>query len=230
MSEKKRYQANAENPFFSLRREWPVLVFLLLSFAAGLWAYPRLPEMVPGHWNMANEVDRYLPRFWGAFGLPLLAAGIYVLMLVTPLIDPKRENYSRFGAAYRVIRWGIVLVLLIEQGVILAAGLGFPVNVGMVVEGSISLLFILMGNQMGRIRFNYFVGIRTPWTLANEEVWRRTHRLGAWAFVLTGLVGLVATFLPAPFNAWVFFGALGTALVGTVLYSYLIYRQLEQAE
>lgn len=210
---------------FRFKDEWPVLLFLLLAVIAGIAAYPHLPSEVPGHWNISGQVDRYMPRVWGAFGTTLLAAVIYFLMLVTPALDPKRENYARFAGAYRVIRLGIVILLLLLQGIVLAAGLGYSVRVDIWVPLMISILFILMGNQMGRVRFNYFVGLRNPWTLSSEQVWRKAHHFGAWIFVMMGFIGLGAAFLPVPFNAWVFFTAMVAGLVAITIYSYLVYRQ-----
>ncbi|MDI3280388.1 MAG: SdpI family protein [Bacillota bacterium] len=158
--------------------------------------------------------------------MPLLGLGIYLLMLVVPRWDPRRENYARFLPAYRLTRAALVLFTAVLQGVVLAAGLGRAVPVGPVVQGAVSFLFLLIGNQLGRVRPNYFFGIRTPWTLASEEVWRRTHRLGAWLLVGAGLVGLASAPLPAPFNAALFFGGLAVALGWSILYSYLVFRRL----
>ncbi|MGB9825797.1 MAG: DUF1648 domain-containing protein, partial [Desulfofundulus sp.] len=94
-------------------RDWPALVLLLLMFAAGAVTYPHLPAQVPAHWNLRGEVDSYFSRFWGAFALPLLAAGIYLGMLFSPCLDPKRNNYLRFLEAYRAVRIGLVLFLAV---------------------------------------------------------------------------------------------------------------------
>lgn len=212
---------------WELGREWPLLLLLLLLLVAGLVAYPHLPERVPAHWNLAGEVDRYQSRFWGAFAMPLLGLGIYLLMLVAPRWDPRRENYARFLPVYRFTRTALVLLTAVLQGVILAAGLGRAVPVGLIVQCALSSLFLFLGNQLGRVRPNYFFGIRTPWTLASEEVWRRTHRLGAWLLVGAGLVGLASAPLPAPFNAALFFGGLAVAVVWSTLYSYFVFRRLK---
>lgn len=171
----------------SLKREWPLWLVLAGMLAAAFILYPLLPERVPVHWNWKGEVDGYGTRLQGAFTAPLLALGIYLLMLVTPLIDPRRKNYARFAGAYRLLRWGFVLFMAGIYSVWMAAALGYPVDIGLAVKMGISLLFLAIGNVMGQVRHNYFVGIKTPWTLASEEVWQRTHRLAAKVWVLGSL-------------------------------------------
>ncbi len=209
-----------------LRRDWPLWTLILLLLASGVYFYPQLPERVPSHWNVRGEVDGYSSRFFGAFGLPLVNLAIYVMMLVIPSLDPKKTSYERFAGAYDVIRWSIIGVMALLHVVVLMAGLGYEVDAGRVVQPAVALMVILMGNQMGRVRHNYFVGIRTPWTLANEEVWRRTHRMSGPLWVAGGLVALGATWLPTPYNFGVFMGAIiGVSLVSLV-YSYVVFKQI----
>ncbi|MDI6906616.1 MAG: SdpI family protein [Thermoanaerobacterales bacterium] len=210
-----------------VKGDWPALVTLLALFIAGAVLYPRLPESVPAHWNLQGEVDRYLSRFWGAFALPILAAVCYLGMLFVPYIDPKRENYARFPAAYRAMRIGLVLVLGVLQALILSAGLGGPANlVPRAVQLVIGGLFVVIGNYLPQARYNYFFGIRTPWTLADEGVWRRTHRFAGVLFVLAGLAMAAAAFLRAPANGIIALGAIVGAAAGSTLYSFLAFRRV----
>lgn len=220
---------NERTPMLSreqLKRDWPLLALLLLLFGVGFYFYPRLPEEVPSHWNTRGEIDGYSSRFFGAFGIPLLSLALYVMFLVLPALDPKQANYQRFARTYDVIRWSVLGVMVLTQVLILLAGLGYKIDAGKVMQPSVALMFILMGNQMGRVRHNYFVGIRTPWTLASEEVWRKTHRMAGPLFVVGGLVALAATWLPAPYNfAILMISIIGTSLASLV-YSYVIFKQL----
>jgi uncharacterized membrane protein len=209
-----------------LRRDWPLLALLLGLLALGIYFYPQLPERVPSHWNVRGEVDGYSSRFFGAFGLPLMNLGIYVLMLVVPSLDPKRANYQRFTGAYNVIRWAIIAIMSLLHIVVLMAGLGYKIDVGRVVQPAISVMFILIGNQMGRFKHNYFVGIRTPWTLANEEVWRKTHRVSGPIWVVGGFLGLLGTWLPAPYNFTIMMVAIIGASLISLVYSYLIFKEI----
>ncbi|MGQ9533210.1 MAG: SdpI family protein [Desulfotomaculales bacterium] len=211
-------------------RDWPALAVLAAMLAAGVVLYPHLPDLVPAHWNIRGEVDNYFSRFWGAFALPLLAAGMYLAMLFLPYVDPRRDSYVRFEGAYRAVRAGLVLFLAALQAVIVAVALGGPPDlVPRVVPAALGLLMLVIGNYLPQARFNYFFGVRTPWTLASEEVWRRTHRFSGPAFVLGGLAALAAAFLPAPANFAVGMGGIGAATLASVVYSYLAFRRLGTA-
>lgn len=211
-------------------KDWPALVVLAAMLAAGVVLYPHLPDLVPAHWNIRGEVDNYFSRFWGAFALPLLAAGVYLAMLFAPYVDPRRDSYVRFEGAYRAVRLGLVFFLAVLHAVILAVALGGPPElVPRVVPATLGLLMLVIGNYLPQARFNYFFGVRTPWTLASEEVWRRTHRFSGPAFVLGGLAALAAAFLPAPANFAVGMGGIGAAALASVVYSYLAFRRLGAA-
>ncbi|MBX6351673.1 MAG: SdpI family protein [Clostridia bacterium] len=202
----------------------------LWCVAAGTaaYVYPRLPERVPTHWNLYGQPDA-----WGspiaviAFGLSLPLA-VYGLMWVVPRIDPRRANYVRFGGAYAVFRSAILVVLLGVFAAALASGAGYPVPIGRVVPAAVGLLLMVIGDLMGQVRHNYFVGIRTPWTLANEEVWRRTHRVGAYTFVVGGLalIALGAFGLGGAAALGLLIAAIAAMILVPTVYSYLAWRSL----
>ncbi|MGI6036603.1 MAG: SdpI family protein [Limnochordia bacterium] len=202
-----------------------ILLWILAMLVLGALLYPHLPEQVPSHWNIKGEVDGYSGPFWGAFGLPLLTLACYVGMALLPQIDPRRENYRRFAASYNLFRRGMVLFFSVMYGVTLLAAFDYDVNVSLIIQISVALLFIFIGNMMGRFKFNYFVGIRTPWTLADEEVWRRTHRVGGRLWVIAGFIGLIAALLPPPANFILLMGSIGLASIGTIIYSYYVFRK-----
>ncbi|WP_211321996.1 SdpI family protein [Brockia lithotrophica] len=208
---------------------WLVLVGMLV---AAFSLYPQLPERVPVHWNLEGEVDRYGSRLEAAFEIPLLTLGLYLLMLVTPLIDPNRRNYGRFLGAYRVIRWSFVFFMVVVYGIVMTSALGHAVDVGRWVEVVLSLIFVVTGNVMGQIKPNYFVGIRTPWTLADEEVWRRTHRLAARVWVFGGLICLLLSFVPGRAAAIAFVvGIVSMGLIPIVAsYVYFSFREADGDE
>jgi uncharacterized membrane protein len=208
----------------ALRTDRVLLIIIVAMFAAGAWAYPQLPARVPSHWNIRGEIDGYSGPLWGAFGLPGMSLAIYLGMVFMPLVDPRRENYARFGGAYRFIRWLIIGFFALLHGIILAAGLGYAPNTGALVQASVALMFILLGNVMGQVKQNWFVGIKTPWTLADDEVWRKTHRVSAWVWTAAGTLGLVTVFLPAPLNFTLFMGLILGAAFFSIVYSYVLYR------
>ncbi|NMC27940.1 MAG: SdpI family protein [Syntrophomonadaceae bacterium] len=212
----------------TLRRDWMLWLIMAGMILFAIWIYPRLPAMVPGHWNLQGEIDRYYPKSFGAFFAPVLTVGIYLMMLFLPLIDPRRDNYERFAGAYTFLRWGLVIFFAIIYGISILAALGHDLDVALLIKGLVAVLFVVIGNFMGQFRHNYFVGIKTPWTLANEEVWRRTHRLAGRIWVVCGLVGLAVSPIESPWGAGVFFAALMIAAVVPILYSYVIFADLQK--
>lgn len=220
MTGRREYRVNE-----TLRKDWPLVVILVGLLVAAFVVYPQLPERVPMHWNASGEVDRYGSRFTGAFAIPLLTLGIYAGMVLLPLIDPRRANYARFPTAYRAVRTGLILFLTLLYVVTVAVGLGYEINISRVVPVALGVLFIIIGNVLTQVRHNYFIGIKTPWTLASEEVWRKTHRIGGFVFVAAGVISILAAFLPAPVNFWLVIGSLVAAVVITIIYSALLYKK-----
>lgn len=205
--------------------DWPVLVLLALDLIFGLWALPRLPEQVPLHWGLSGHPDRYGPAWQGALLFPALSIAIYLGMLWAPLIDPRRRNYALFDRTYRLLRQLFPVVFVLLHVTMVLNALGHPVDPPLVVRLVLPLLFVLIGNFMGRFRHNYFVGIRTPWTLASPAVWTRTHRAAGRLWVAGGLVQLAAAFLPSAWGFGVFMGVLAVMVAVPVVHSYLLYRQ-----
>lgn len=212
----------------TLAHDRPILILLLLLVVASVLVYPHLPAQVPGHWNIAGQVDRYTSRTFAAFFFPLLIIWIYLMMLLIPLIDPKRQNYARFEGAYRLLRSALVVFLSGTWAITILTGLGYSLNVGMIMKGGIGLLFLLIGSMMGQIRFNYFVGIRTPWTLADERVWLTTHRFGSRIWVLGGLLILMGSSVPGHWGAIFFIGILLMMTLGPIIFSYTEFTGLNK--
>lgn len=210
----------------NLKFEWPIWLLMAGLLVTAFLVYPHLPDRVPSHWNIRGEIDGYQGRSFGAFFAPLMSIGLYLMMLFLPLIDPKRENYLRFKGAYTFLRWGLVLFMAVLYGVTLMTAFGYPVNVNLVIKAMVACLFIVIGNFMGQFRHNYFVGIKTPWTLANEEVWQRTHRMGGILWVICGLICLVMAPFDNTWSAAIYFGAIMVMALGPIIYSYLVFARL----
>lgn len=208
-----------------MRRLWPGLLALVVAGAFSVWAYPHLPAEVATHFDGAGEPNGWSSRLMAALmvpGLGLLAALIFV---VVPQIDPRRANYALFGSTYALVVNAVLLLLAAVHIVVLGKAMGWAIDVGRVASFGVGGLFVLLGNVMTRIRPNWFMGIRTPWTLSSDTVWRKTHRFGGIAFVVAGLA-LIATGLAGA--SWLRYGAIGGAVVaglGSVLYSYVVWRQ-----
>jgi len=207
-----------------MKKRWPALLMIAAMWAFALAVYPRLPQRIPTHWNLRGEVDGWGGRS-AAFLFPAIALGFALLMEVLPRIDPRRANWEKFGDEVRLIVNVMVLVFAWIQGVALGAALGWNVDTGRAVLGGVGVLLVVIGNYLPRIRSNWFFGIRTPWTLASERVWRETHRLGGRTFVAGGMAMVLAGFVPSPLATVLAAGAVGVAAAVPVVYSYLAWRR-----
>jgi uncharacterized membrane protein len=207
----------------ALRTELPQWALIAGMFLASAVVWSMVPERVPVHWGIDGQVDRYGGKWEGLLITPAIALGVYLLMAFLPLIDPGRANYARFKTAYLVFRIVFLIYMAVIHGAILATALGYRVDVGRVIFLSMGVLFLVLGNFMGKIRPNWFVGVRTPWTLSSKRSWTRTHRAAGWFFILLGLVAIGGGIAPRPgVIAMIAVGVIG--LPSLIIYSYLIWR------
>jgi uncharacterized membrane protein len=199
-----------------------------LSFAAGLVLWPEMPDPMPSHWNAAGEVDGYMSRAGGLFLLPVIALGVFLLFLAIPRIDPLRANIAQFIDAYNTTMVLLVGYLLYIYALTLLWALGYQVNMLTRMMPAMGLLFLAVGWMVGRAKRNYFVGIRTPWTLSSDAVWARTHQLGKWMFIGAGVVMLLASGLGVR-GFWAGIAAVLAAAFVPILYSYFLWKKEDQA-
>ena len=210
---------------FNWRVELVQLALILAMFLAAALSWAHVPERIPIHWNFAGEVDRYGGKFAGLLLLPLITLGVYLLLLVLPRLDPGYGNYRSFATAYNVIRVSIVCFMAAVFAVTTLVALGYQANVGLVITTSMGLLFIVLGNFMGKLRPNWFVGVRTPWTLSSKLSWSKTHRLAGWLFMLIGLLVLALGVVRTPWILGLTITVSCISGIWTLVYSYLVYRK-----
>ncbi|SHN79640.1 SdpI family protein [Desulfitobacterium chlororespirans] len=201
-------------------------ILVIINIIIGSWAYPRLPEQVPSHWNFAGQVDGYSGALTGAFLLPLITLGVYILFWLIPRIDPQKANYLKMGRVFWIVSTTLVVFLSLMYWGTIAVALGYLETLPRWYFSGIGIIFILLGNYFGKIKFNYTFGIRTPWTLANEEVWAKTHRFAGPIWIIGGILMVLAGVLPAAWTAPLFGIVIGLIAVVPMAYSYLIYRKL----
>ncbi len=210
---------------FSWRTEWPLWAMIAGMFLLGALTWSGAPERIPVHWGWSGEVDRYGGKFEGILLLPLLAFALYVVFLVIPRIDPGRANYARFAGAYAVVRYGVITVIAFVYAVIHLWIRGHRVEVSTLIPLLIGGLFVSLGSVMGKVRPNWFVGIRTPWTLSSKLSWVRTHRLAGWVFTTFGLCLMLSGLLRAKAAFVVTLALFAVGMVWTLVYSYLTWRR-----
>jgi uncharacterized membrane protein len=179
-----------------MRSRWFGLVIAAVAVAVSLWAYPRLPPIVATHWNLRGIPDGFSSRGWAVAIIPAVILLMTGLFNVLPRLDPRRENYTKFIGTYWLIANAVIVFILVAHGMIIATGLGYSVKVDRLMPIGVGVLFIVLGNYLTRVEPNWFVGIRTPWTLSSDTVWRKTHRTGGWLMVIGGLVIAASAVLP----------------------------------
>jgi uncharacterized membrane protein len=201
------------------------LLVTALVAMADVWAYPHLPATVATHWNLHGVANGWGPR-WVLFLVgPALMVVLMLLMRALPWLSPKNFEVDTFRVTYLQIMVILVCVAGYLQLVLLWVALGHAMNVGRAVVGGVCLLYMLLGNLMAKVRRNFYVGIRTPWTLANEGVWNATHRFGAKTMVAGGLLGLLLTL--AGFYGWPVLAVLLAGVLAPAVYSLVVYKQME---
>ena len=200
------------------------LLLIITAFAYTVSLYSGLPSRLPTHWNFQGQIDGYSPKFPFAFLLPCLMLLMVVAFCIFPQIDPQKNKYRLFQREWHLIQVGLVSFFLLLHIVTLAAATNPAIRVDTIVPIGIGLLYIFMGNYFGKIRQNWFLGIRTPWTLSNQQVWNKTHRFAGYTFVLSGFLILLLSLLTAPSILFLVILLAGAFL--PVLYSYLVYRRI----
>lgn len=193
-----------------------------LSILGTIFVYPSLPEQVAIHWNIHGEVDRMGPKSMVLL-LAMLPLGLYAMLILSPKIDPNRKAYEKFTKAYRRVMNVILLFLILVHWLTIMWSMGIEFPIDQVVKIGLSILILVIGNYLGQVRQNYTFGIKTPWTLASESVWIKTHRLCSYAFVLCGLVMLGSVLIHGTVGTIVFLIALIVPVIFSVLVSYLFY-------
>ena len=201
------------------------LVLLAAMWVAAAAAYPRLPERIATHWNVHGQVDGWGGRAW-AFLFPAMATLMVLLATeVLPRIDPRRANWEKFRDVLNLVVNLIVLFTAWMMALSLGVGLGWKVDMTRALLVGVGLFLAALGNYLPRIRSNWWLGIRTPWTLESERVWRETHRVGGRTFVAGGLLAAAAGFLPRPYSVAVSMAAIGAAVLVPAVYSYVAFRR-----
>lgn len=192
---------------------------------ATIAAWPWLPERIPSHWNIHGEVDGWTSRFPGAFLMPGMALAMWLLLPVLRKLDPRRANYERFDDTFWLVVNALLVFFAALHALMLLAAVGFAVNVGRWVMALLGVMFMVLGNYLPRVRSNWWMGVRTPWTLESESVWRETHRVAGRTFMVAGAIALATVLLPTAVGFWIALGAIVLAAFIPVGYSYVLWRR-----
>jgi uncharacterized membrane protein len=201
------------------------IALAIVMFGIAAWFYPQLPDPVPTHWNAAGAVDDWTAKPWGVLIFPVVTVGLLALLLVLPAISPRGFRLDSARRVYDIVIFIVVAFMAVVQVYSYRSAISGGSELVVAVPLMVGLLFMALGNYLGKFPKNFFVGIRTPWTLASDVVWARTHRLAGWLFILAGLAIVVGAFFGSP--PWLMITAIATAAAIPVVYSLIIYRRLE---
>ena len=207
-----------------------VLVLIAASIFAGLALWNQLPDRMASHWNANDQVDGTMPRFWGVFMIPLMALGMLVLFMVIPSIDPLKANIAQFRGTFNLFITLIMVFLFYMYGLTVAWSLGYQnFRMSAAMLPFMGILFIFIGYLLRKAKRNFFIGIRTPWTLSSDSVWDKTHRLGSILFVVSGAFAIVGGFFGGMIAFWLMFIPLIGSTLFLMIYSYFLYRSETKA-
>lgn len=206
------------------RLNWVSIGVVLLMFAVAAWYYPSLPDSVPTHWNAAGEADGWTPKPWGAYLIPVIALGSILVLLVLPVISPRGFRLDAARRAYDIVIFALAAFLAVIEVYSFRSAIHGAENLSRAVPMLIGFLLIVLGNYLGKFPKNFFVGIRTPWALASDVVWNRTHRLGGYLFMLGGLLILLSGLFDSP--PWVMITVVIVVALVPAAYSLVLYRKL----
>jgi uncharacterized membrane protein len=187
--------------------------------------YPSLPAQIPTHWDLNGQVNGWTGRAWGAFFGPGFNVLLLALLMVLPALSPRQFQVDSFRRTYNYIALLVVGMIQYFEVISLQAALHPGLESGRWVVAGLMLMMAGMGNMLGKVRRNFWMGIRTPWTLANDTVWDGTHRLAARLLVAAGGLGALAAGLGAPLALC--FVVLMVALLWPTVYSLLLFKRLQ---
>ncbi len=202
-----------------------VLSLIAVAVIAGAVLWDQLPQQMPSHWNANDEVDGSMSKFWGVFLMPLVILGLFLLLTFIPNLDPLKANVAQFRETFNLFIVFITVFMLYVHTLTLIWSLGYnDFQMSTALLPAIGLLFIFISYLLRKAKRNFFIGIRTPWTLSSDSVWDKTHQLGSVLFMLSGAFAMLGSLFGGVMAFWVMFVPLIGSALFLAIYSYVLYR------
>jgi uncharacterized membrane protein len=208
--------------------EFISLLLVLAVIVSAFYFYQHLPDKIITHWNAAGEADGWGSKNFQVIFLPLLVLFMHLLFKYLPKFDPKKRNYEKFANVYGIFRVVIIAFFAAVYFMTSLINLGYDISISLVMPFLVGLLFVVIGIMMKDIKPNWFIGIRTPWTLSDDRVWKKTHDYGGRAFILAGLLFVLLAFLPEGLFVYGF-AVIMLLILSSVIYSYFVYKGLKNS-
>lgn len=201
------------------------LFLILVTFASGIILYPFLPEKMATHWNAAGEANGYSSKAFGVFFMPIMSLFLAILLLSIPKIDPLKENIEKFRKYYD---WFMIIMLFFFLYIYLLTliwNLGIEFDMTKMILPAMGIIFYAGGIMMEKSERNWFIGIRTPWTLSSDRVWDKTHKVGSKLFKLSGILSLIGMFF-GKYSIYFIIGPVIFSSIFLFVYSYWEYKKI----
>jgi uncharacterized membrane protein len=207
-------------------RKSEIIIFgiIILSFAIGAYYYPQMPEKVASHWNAEGQVNGYMSKFWGLFLMPIISAGMLLLFILIPRIDPLKSNIQEFRKYYDGFVVLIMVFLFYIYLLTIFWNSGYTFNMTTFLSPALAILFYSTGILIENAKRNWFIGIRTPWTMSSDKIWDKTHKIGGKLFKIMGILALLAIFFES-YALIIIVVPVIVVSIYTFLYSYIEYRK-----
>ena len=203
------------------------LIIILASFLISIYFYPQMPDKLASHWNAQGEVNGYLSKGIGLFLMPVISIILLAVFVIVPKIDPLRANIEKFREYFDTFVLGIVIFMFYIYMLTIMWNLGVTFNMTLLIIPPIGLIFFCAGVLAENSEMNWFIGIRTPWTLSDERVWKKTNRLGGKIFKVSGIIAILSILIPG----YEVFLVIVPVIIGSiylVIYSYYQYMRLNR--
>lgn len=200
------------------------IVIIIIQYTLSFILLRYLPDKIPMHWNIYGQVDNYMPKYTAVWVMPVISLLILILFRFLPLFDPNKKKYQFFTRERKIIQTVLISFFAYLQFVIFYSSLYPGTNIRTLFFIGLGILFILLGNYLSKIRQNYFIGIKIPWTLSSEDNWNKTHRYASWCFVIAGIIMMAEAYF-IWYAPVIIFGSILIAISLPILYSFLLYKK-----
>jgi len=203
-----------------------VSIMIIASTLVGIALWSQLPDPMASHWDVNDQVNGYMSKFWGVFLMPLMTAGLFLLFLAIPNIDPLKANIAQFRETFNLFIVLFVGFMIYIYFLTLLWNLGYTgFNMSNAMLPALGILYFFIGYMLHKAKRNFFIGIRTPWTLSSDQVWDETHRVGSVLFMIAGALAFLGAFVGGTAAIWFVMVPILVSVLVTLIYSYVLYQR-----
>ncbi|MFH1234042.1 MAG: SdpI family protein [Candidatus Diapherotrites archaeon] len=214
-----------KNLMVSNRALAAVILTAAIGFALGAYFYPGLPDSIPTHWGLDGEINGYMDKSIAIYLMPMLLLVLGLFFVILPVLDPLRKNYEAFMPYFEGFIVLFSVFMLYIHVLTILAGLGFEIKMNFMLLPALAFLFLYLALLMRKSKRNWFIGIRTPWTLSSDSVWEKTHRFGSYCFAVAAILMFFLAFFEGTAASVAMTLSIMIAALAPVIYSYLAWRE-----